>query len=110
MEEIKEEIDVEREYLEKNKIKKIFVDGEKIYIKKSKWFDWSVVHPAKTDGKTNWKNLISGGSWVKLGIIFFIILIILGCVYEYSTALKITNDCLNSTRILNITGINLPIN
>lgn len=91
--------DIEREYLEKHKIKKIFIDEEKVYLKKKSWFGYSIVYPVKTDGKINWKNFIAGGSWIKLGIIAFIILIILGCIMEYSHAVKIANDCLNATNL-----------
>lgn len=92
------EIDREKEYLEKRKIKRIFVDEYKIYLKKS-FLGWSVVYPAKTDGETNWKNLIAGGSWIKLGIIIFITLLILGSIFEYSTAVRIANECINSTKL-----------
>lgn len=87
------ETDIEKEYLEKRKIKRVYIEGEKVYMKKS-FFGWSVVHPCKTDGKINLKNLIAGGNWIKLGIILFIVILILGCIYEYTTALKIANDCL----------------
>jgi hypothetical protein len=79
------------------KAEEVIINNEKVYLKKDR-LGWHEVHPIKNiDGTINWKNLISGGSWVKLGIVVFIVLIILGCVYEYSTALKITNDCLNNS-------------
>lgn len=77
-------------------IKEIVIDNEKLYLKKGR-FGWGIVHPIKIDGKINWKNLIAGGSWWKLGGIIFIVLIILGCVYEYSQAVEIANNCLNNT-------------
>lgn len=98
--------DIEEEYLEKRKIKKIFVDGEKVYIKKS-WLGFKIVNPIKIDGKINWKNLIAGGSWWKLVGIAFIVIVILGCVMEYSIALKTANDCLNKSRALNVSSLNL---
>jgi len=81
------------------KIKQITIENETIHLKKSKYLGWSVIKPYKIDGKINWKNLLIGGSWIKLIIIIIIILIILGCIYEYSTAVKIANDCLNKTNI-----------
>jgi hypothetical protein len=98
-----EKISLEVAYLESNKIKVREIDGEKIYLKKGN-MGLSIVHPLKSylkerNGEINWKNLISGGSWIKLGITLFIILIILGCIFEYSNTLKVANDCLNATRI-----------
>ena len=93
------------------KIEEVIVNEEKVYLKKDR-LGWHEVHPIKKDitqpikiGKKinweniNWKNLISGGSWIKLGIVIFIVIIILGCVYEYSTAVKTANECLNYTKI-----------
>lgn len=77
-------------------IKEIVIDNEKLYLSKGK-LGWSVVHPIKIDGKINWKNLVAGGSWWKLGGIIFIVLIILGCIYEYSQAVEIANNCINNT-------------
>lgn len=79
-------------------IKEVIIDEEKLYLKKGK-LGWAVVQPIKIDGKINWKNLLIGGSWIKFGITVFIILIILGCVYEYSQALTVANECLNKTYI-----------
>jgi hypothetical protein len=78
-------------------LKEVIIDEEKIYLKKDR-LGWHEVHLIKNeDGSINWKNLISGGSWIKLGIVIFIVLIILGCILEYSTALKIANNCLNNS-------------
>lgn len=77
-------------------IKKIEIDGESIYINKGR-LGWSVVHPIKNDdGSINWKNLICGGAWWKLGVIAFVVIVILGCLYEYSTAVELANKCLHS--------------
>jgi hypothetical protein len=82
-------------------IKEVIIDNEKINLTYSSLFGWKVVYPYRNkDGTINWKNLISGGSWYKLGITIFIVIIILGCISEYSTALKIANDCLNKTPII----------
>lgn len=73
------------------------VNGEKIHLRKD-FLGWHQVHPIMDeDGKLNWKNLIAGGSWTKLLIVIVVVLLILGCIYEYSTAIKIANDCLNKT-------------
>ena len=73
--------------------KEIEIDGEKIDLKKSKWFGWGVVNPIKLEGKINWKNLIAGGSYLKLGIVAFIILVILGFFWEYATIYKLYDLC-----------------
>ena len=44
--------DIEREHLEKTKIKKIFINGERIYLKRN-FLGWSVIHPIRPDGKLN---------------------------------------------------------
>ena len=81
-------------------INKITINNEEIYLKKSGVFGWGIVYPYRIDGKINWKNLISGGSWIKLIIILFAVLIILGGISEYSTAVKMANECLNKEGIL----------
>ena len=79
----------------KVRIKEINVDGELVFL--SKKGGWHVVHPAKIDGKINWKNLIAGGNWWNLLKIAVIVGIILICINEYSNAVKIANDCLQSS-------------
>ncbi len=81
-------------------IKKINLENEDIYLKKSKSFGWSVVRPYKIDGKIDWKNLLIGGSWIKLIMVVAAILIILGSVYEYSTAVNTANECLNQSKLM----------
>jgi hypothetical protein len=84
-------------------IKEIEIEGEKIYLKKNKLLGWGIVHPTKENGKINWKNLIANGSWFKLIILAIIIIIILGCIYEFRTAINIANECLNKTiEVINI--------
>jgi hypothetical protein len=79
-------------------IKEVIIDNEKVKLTNSKWFGWKVVYPYRNEDKSfNWKNLIAGGSWIKLGITIFLVLIILGSISEYSTAVKIANDCLNKS-------------
>lgn len=98
-------------YLTKHKIKEVIINGEKNYFKKGYW-GWKQVHiikknltepllerkPFKIHWKNiHWENFIAGGRWINLGIIALIVIIVLGSVMEYSTALKITNDCLNNS-------------
>ena len=54
------------------------------YIKNDKLFGYSVVYPYKNrDGSINWFNLTTGGSYGKLAVTIFIILLIIGSVYAY---------------------------
>jgi len=76
------------------KIKEIEIDGERIFLKDSNIFGYKVIHPYKIDGKINWKNVITGGSWWNILILGVIILLICGLVSEYSNAVQIANDCL----------------
>ena len=75
-------------------IKEIGIEGEKVFIKKS-FLGWGVVHPIKTNGKINWKNLIAGGSWIKLGLIIAFVIIVIGAIFEVVNLIKIANECLN---------------
>ena len=71
-------------------INEIEINSEKIYLKKSKIFGWTVVYPTKNpDGSINWFNLITGGSWLRLVALIVIIIIILGFFYEYSTQARL---------------------
>jgi len=72
---------------------KVRVEGEDIYLRKT-FMGWGIIYPYKSDNKINWKNLIAGGSWIKLIILIVTIIIILGCVTEYSNTLRIANECL----------------
>jgi orotate phosphoribosyltransferase-like protein len=77
-------------------MEKIKIGDESIYLGKD-FLGWKVVHPIKIDGKINWKNLISGGSWIKLiGIIVFV-LILLGAIFEVRNIIQIANTCLNQS-------------
>lgn len=74
-------------------MREITLDNDKIFLKKS-FTGWKVVYPIKEDGKINWKHLIAGGSWLNLvGIAFLVGIILLG-VSEYSTAVRVANECL----------------
>lgn len=82
-------------------LKRVEIDDEVIYFRKD-LLGWHVVYPWKIDGKINWKNFISGGNWWRLLIIFFMVLIILGCIYEYSIVLKSLNGCMDKLKLFNI--------
>ena len=75
-------------------IKELKIGGERVFVKKSKIFGWGFVNPYKVDGKLNWKNILIGGSWIKLGLLMFILLVIAGAVQEYSAAVTIANECM----------------
>jgi len=77
------------------------VNGEKIYLRKG-FLGWNVIYPNKIDNKIIWKNFIAGGSYWKLLGITIIVAIILGCIYEYSNALNVANECLNRLEIFKI--------
>lgn len=65
-------------------IHEIEIDSDRIYLKKSKLFGWSVVQPIKTDNKTNLKNLLYGGSLWNLLLITIIVFMILAYAFEYT--------------------------
>lgn len=77
-------------------IKELNIEGERVFVKKSGIFGWGFVNPCKIDGKINWKNLIIGGSWIKFGLLMLGILILVGCIIEYSTAVSKANECINT--------------
>jgi len=86
---------------EMKQLEEIEIGNEVVYFRKG-FLGWHIVYPIKINGKINWKNLISGGNWWNLAIVFFIVLVVLGCVYEYSIALKSLNECLSRNQIINI--------
>lgn len=75
------------------KVDVVEVNGEKIYLRKT-FLGWGVVYPMKVDGKTNWKNLIAGGSWIKLAILVFVVGVIVSCLFDYANAIRVANECL----------------
>jgi len=86
----------------KYNIREFQINGDSVYLKKSKIFGWNVVHPIKIKNKINWKNLLVGGSWIKFLIYLFGILFLLGAVKEYSQAVKIANACINNPNLFPI--------
>ena len=55
-----------------NRIKKVEIDGETIYLKKQKFTGWGVVYPSENeDGTTNWFNAICGN---KRGLVQLIVI------------------------------------
>lgn len=78
----------------KNKIKEVNVDNENVYLKKG-WLGWTVVNPIKNnDGSINWKNLIAGGSWIKLGLVLFFVFILVNAIIEVHNITVALNECL----------------
>ncbi len=82
-------------------VKRVELDNELVYFKKS-ILGWNIVYPIKINGKINWKNLIAGGSWIKLIIVGVVVLVILGSVWEYSNAVNVANECLTRNPIIKI--------
>jgi hypothetical protein len=88
-----------------DELKEVHIDGEVVYLRKDV-LGWHTVFPNKNkDGTRNWKNLIAGGSWIKLILIIGFVLICIGAIFEVSHIVKIANECLNPK--LNISNINL---
>lgn len=86
-------------------IHKIYLKDEKIHLAKG-FLGWSVVYPIRNDdGSINWKNLISGGNWFKLIGIGLFVLLVIGAIIEYKTAISIAVECLDK---LNQSQILLP--
>ena len=82
-------------------LEEIEIGNEVVYFRKG-FLGWHIVYPIKINGKINWKNLSSGGNWWNLLIIAFIVLVVLGCVYEYSIVLKSLNECMNESSLWKI--------
>ena len=70
------------------KIIKKEINGEEVYLKKG-LLGWNVVHPIKNDDDTiNWKNLIAGGSWIKLLMLGVLVLLMVLTIFEYVGNIK----------------------
>jgi hypothetical protein len=80
------------------KIEKVSIENETIYLKKG-ILGWNVINPLKNeDGTTNWKNLLIGGSWIKLILIILFVIFCVGAIFEVSHIVKIANECLSLNR------------
>ncbi len=86
------------------KLKRVELDGELVHFKKG-ILGWHVVYPVKIDGKINWKNLIAGGNYWRLLIVVLFVLLILGCIWEYTQALNVANECLNQSLIIDVSSL-----
>ncbi len=81
------------------KIQEHFINGEVVHMKKDP-LGWRVVRPIKNnDGTINWKNLIAGGSWIKLIAILVFVAICIGAILEVAELMNAANQCLNQTII-----------
>ena len=75
-------------------VKEVVVDGETINLKKG-MFGWGVVYPWRNkDGSMNWFNFITGGSWLGFFFTLFIVAVIVLAIIDYSSILRIANECL----------------
>ena len=83
------------------KIDVVEIEGEKVYLRKS-FLGFKVVYHIKTDGKTNWKHLIAGGSWWNLLKVAGMVILLLIVVFEYSNAVQTANQCINQLNMLQI--------
>ena len=85
-----------------SKIEEINIGGDRIFLKRSKYFGWGIVNPIKVDGKINWKNFLIGGSWVRFGILVLLIILIGLTINEYATTVKLLGECLERTTLISI--------
>ena len=74
------------------KLSEVNVEGERIFLRKD-FLGWHTVNPMKIDGKIIWKNVIAGGSWIKLIIIIIAVLVLLGAIFEVNTLIQTANEC-----------------
>lgn len=82
-------------------MEKVLVEGEEIYLKKSSWFGWTVTYPIRnSDGTINWKHLIAGRTWKNLLVPLAFVIIMLGVIHEYTTAVRIANECLLNKTVM----------
>lgn len=83
-------------------IKKIQVDGENVYLKKSNWFGWGIIYPWKNEaGSINWFNLLTGGTWAKLILVILIVFLILVAISEYTKNISTLINCFDNPLTLN---------
>jgi hypothetical protein len=90
------------------KLEEVNINGEKIYLRKD-FLGWHTINPIQKDksiliydkankkfnwNNINWKNLISGGSWIKLGIALGFTFILIMAIFEVSKIYQVANECL----------------
>lgn len=80
-------------------IKEVEIEGERVFIKKS-FLGWGVIYPIKVDDKWNWKNFLTGGSWIKLIITIVFICILIGAMLEIKNIVAIANECLEINQMI----------
>jgi len=89
-------------------IKEVEIENERVYLQKDKIFGgYKVVHPVKINNQWNLKNLIAGGSWLKLILIIIFTIIIILAIIEVSNIYQIANQCINQTISIN-SSLHLP--
>lgn len=76
------------------KVEEIEINGERIYLRKNKYFGWKVIYPYKIDGKTNWFNLLTGGNWARFAITMGMVILLSLATYEYYSLWNVANECL----------------
>ncbi len=80
------------------KISEVNIGGERIFLRND-FLGWHTVNPIKIDGKIVWKNILAGGSWLKLVLVIVFVLILVGAIVEYTGLIQTANDCINQTII-----------
>jgi hypothetical protein len=81
-------------------IHRIALNGEDIALQRD-FMGFRVVHPIRNqDGSINWYNLLTGGHWIRLVTVIFIIIIILGAINEYWGHYTMLKECLNTTKLV----------
>ena len=92
------------------KTKEVFIDGEVVYLKND-FLGWHVTHPIKIDGKIDYKNLIAGGSWLKLFLIILFVIIMIMAIIEYTESLRFCAELIASQKdnIVNPDFLNISL-
>jgi len=89
------------------KTKEVFIDGEIVYLKKD-FLGWHITYPVKIDGKIDYKNLIAGGSWLKLFLVILFVIIMIMAIFEYVNSLRFCADLIaNQTSFQSPNFLNL---
>ena len=92
------------------KTKEVFIDGEVVYLKKD-FLGWHVTYPIKVDGKIDYKNLIAGGSWLKLFLVIAFVIIMVLAINEYVNSLRFCSELIanQSSNIINPNFLNISL-